>query len=102
MPKLDGTKSYGRAERPGAKGNPGCKGKQESEDDRGSLTLRFWSLGGRMNLCILFLDINQRACDISLIKPVHVGFPSTTTRAQTKIDMSKQFTKQDKKSELYM
>ena len=86
--------------RPGRKGNAGCKEKQEGEDDRGKLTLQFLSLGGMTVLCILFLKINQSASAISPIKPVLIGFQSTTPRAQTKTDMSKQFKKRIKRSKL--
>lgn len=62
------------ASRKQRKGNSVCKEKQESADDRRKQTLQFLSLGGLAVLCILFLDINQSACDLHPITPVHVDF----------------------------
>lgn len=79
-------------------GNPVCqKKKQESEDDGGKQTLQLWSLGDLVAICILLLDINQSACDIHPIKPVHVIFSPLQLEPQAKTNMSKQVTKKDEK-----
>lgn len=73
------------------------KKKQESEDDRGKQSLQLWSLRGLAALCSLLLDVNQSACDVHPIKPVHVLFSPLQLETQAKTNMSKQVTKQDKK-----